>query len=245
LLIVPIDATTIWKYGLQDRGLTQITFGTGPDYSPMPDPGGRGIYFVNGKSSGFMIVYHVNSKESTDIVSEDATEPAISPDGKSVMYIMFPAGLGFQKTELWASNIDGSNKAKIATGQNLGAGAWAPDSFHLTFTDASKVYIASADGSNLRQVPPKGGMPLDAVWSSDQKSVYVSFFGNAEELPVANIRKWNTGNSSPEKLVDKCSWLPLLTPGVSTCLVPNHLEKGLESTRCPSLPGSAYRCFPV
>ena len=205
LLIVPIDATTIWKYGLQDRGLTQITFGTGPDYSPMPDPGGRGIYFVNGKSSGFMIVYHVNSKESTDIVSEDATEPAISPDGKSVMYIMFPAGLGFQKTELWASNIDGSNKAKIATGQNLGAGAWAPDSFHLTFTDAPKVYIASADGSNLRQVPPKGGMPLDAVWSSDQKSVYVSFFGNAEELPVANIWKWNTGNSSPEKLVDKCS----------------------------------------
>jgi serine/threonine protein kinase len=29
----------IWKYRLQDRNLTQITFGTGPDYSPMPDPG--------------------------------------------------------------------------------------------------------------------------------------------------------------------------------------------------------------
>ena len=44
--------TNIWSYNLSDRSLTQITFGTGPDYAPMPDPGGRGIYFVNGKSSG-------------------------------------------------------------------------------------------------------------------------------------------------------------------------------------------------
>jgi Tol biopolymer transport system component len=35
--------TNIWKYSLQDRSLTQITFGTGPDFSPMPDPGGKGF----------------------------------------------------------------------------------------------------------------------------------------------------------------------------------------------------------
>ncbi len=46
--------TNLWKYNLENRSLTQITFGTGPDYSPMPDPGGKGIYFVNGKSSGFL-----------------------------------------------------------------------------------------------------------------------------------------------------------------------------------------------
>ena len=68
--------TNIWQYSLKDRSLTQITFGTGPDYSPMPDPGGKGMYFVNGKSSGFLTAYHVHSKESMDIVSEDATQPA-------------------------------------------------------------------------------------------------------------------------------------------------------------------------
>ena len=83
--------TNIWKYSLKDRSLTQITFGTGPDFSPMPDPGGKGIYFVNGKSSGFLTAYHVHSKESTDIVSEDATQPTISPDGKRVMYVTLPA----------------------------------------------------------------------------------------------------------------------------------------------------------
>ena len=40
--------TNIWKYSLRDRSLTQVTFGTGPDYSPMPDPVGKGIYYVNG-----------------------------------------------------------------------------------------------------------------------------------------------------------------------------------------------------
>src|SRR5215472_514246 len=114
--------TNIWKYTLQDRSLTQITFGTGPDYSPMPEPGGRGIYYVNGKSSGFLTAYHVQTKQSTDILSEDATQPAISPDGKHVMYITFPAP---QRTEIWASDIDGGNKVKIATGDDLNTGNWA------------------------------------------------------------------------------------------------------------------------
>ena len=121
--------TNIWNYSLKDRSLTQITFGTGPDYSPMPDPGGKGIYFVNGKSSGFLTAYHVHSKESTDIVSEDATQPVISPDGKRVMYITLPA----PESELWVSDIDGGNKVKIATGEHLGTGTWAPDNFHLSF----------------------------------------------------------------------------------------------------------------
>ena len=41
--------TNIWKFGLQDKAMTQITSGIGPDFSPMPDPAGKGIYFVNGK----------------------------------------------------------------------------------------------------------------------------------------------------------------------------------------------------
>ncbi len=43
--------TNIWKYGLADKKLEQVTLGTGPDTWPMPDPGGKGLYFVNGKSS--------------------------------------------------------------------------------------------------------------------------------------------------------------------------------------------------
>jgi serine/threonine protein kinase len=81
--------TNIWKYSLKEKTLTQVTFGAGPDFSPMVDPGGRGIYFLNGKSSGLLTAYNTRTKESTNIV-EDATQPTISRDGKRLMYVTVP-----------------------------------------------------------------------------------------------------------------------------------------------------------
>jgi serine/threonine protein kinase len=112
------ELTNIWSYSLQGRSLTQITFGTGPDYSPMPDPGGKGIYYVNGKSSGFLTAYHVHSKESTDIVSEEATQPIISPDGKRLMYITLPAA---DRSELWVSDIVSSHGRETISVISYGA----------------------------------------------------------------------------------------------------------------------------
>ena len=196
--------TNIWNYSLQDRSLTQITFGTGPDFSPMADPGGKGIYYVNGKASGFLTAYHVHSMQSTDIVSEDATEPEISRDGKRVMYTTLPAP---QRSELWVSDVDGGNKAKIATGESLNTGTWAPDNFHLSFfeTDVgsgAKVYTVGSDGSGLRQLPPMGGTPDNSVWSPDQKTVYVSV--REKGSPVLTVWKWGVDGSNLEKFVDDC-----------------------------------------
>ena len=244
--------TNIWKYTLKDRSLTQITFGTGPDYSPMPDPGGKGIYYVNGKSSGFLTAYHVQTRESKDIVSEDATQPAISPDGKHVMYIMLPAP---KRTELWVSDIDGGNKVRIATGEDLATGTWASDNFHLSFAEAGtlfgeagtsageKAYIVAADGSGLRQVPPMGGRPWNSVWSADQKSVYVGALEKAE--PTWDIWKWDVDGSNPEKLVDKCCLITDVDPGGKYLLGSILLgektgiyEVSLSDRKCiPLLPG--------
>ena len=49
------------------------------------------------------------------------------------MYITLPAR---ERNELWVSDIDGGNKVKIATGEVLGTGTWAPDNFHLSFDEA-------------------------------------------------------------------------------------------------------------
>ena len=202
----------IWSYNLSDRSLTQITFGTGPDYAPMPDPGGRGIYFVNGKSSGSLTAYHVHSKESTDI-AEDATGPSISPDGKRVMYVTFPSTHGSQ---LWVSDLDGGNKFKIATGEGLWTGSWAPDNFHVTFSESgasaeAKAYIVGTDGSGLRQLPPMGGIADNPVWSPDQKSLYVSVEEKATSIPT--VWKWTMNGSNPEKIVENCTLISDIDPG--------------------------------
>jgi serine/threonine protein kinase len=191
--------TNIWKYTLQDRDLAQITFGTGPDFSPMLDPGGTGIYYVNGKSSGFLTAYQVHSKQSTDIVSEDATQPLLSPDAKRVMYITSPAS---QRTELWVSGIDGANKVKIAAGESLATGSWASDNFHLYFFGTTgrgehKGYIVGADGSGLRELPPVGGAPGGAVWSPDRKFMYIGV--GEQKDTVFDIWKWDVYSANPEK----------------------------------------------
>ena len=202
----------IWKYSLQDRSLTQITFGTGPDYNPMPDPAGKGIYYVNGKSSAFLTAYHAQSKESTDIVSEDATQPIISPDGKRVMYITLPAP---QRTELWVSDIDGGNKVKLATGANLGTGTWAPDNSRLSyfsdFSAGAKVYIVGADGSGLRQLPLTLAGVHYSVLSPDQKTIYVT--GEEKGSSIRTVWRVNTDGSNPEKFVDNCGTVTDADPG--------------------------------
>ena len=95
----------------------------------------------------------------------DASQPVVSPDGKRVGYITLPSP---RKSELWVSDIDGGNKVKIATGEQLVTGAWAPDNFHLAFfeTGASagdKFYLVGADGSDPHQLPPLPGMPIASM----------------------------------------------------------------------------------
>jgi Tol biopolymer transport system component len=42
------DVTNLWEYNLASQTLRQVTTGAGPDLHPMPDPSGKGIYFING-----------------------------------------------------------------------------------------------------------------------------------------------------------------------------------------------------
>jgi dipeptidyl aminopeptidase/acylaminoacyl peptidase len=239
--------TNIWKYSLQDRNLTQITFGTGADFSPMLDPGGKGIYFLNGRPSGSLTAYHVHSKESTNIVSENAIQPLISRDGKRVMYTTFPTS---EKFELWTSDIDGGNKVRIVTGESQEALLltlnWAPDNFHLSFSQGSKLYIVGADGSGIRQLPSMAGMNIsNAVWSPDQKSVYVSAAEDAQGY-THTIWKWSDG-SNPEKLVEKCGFAYDIDPGGKYLLAlfpfgerAGVHEVSISERKCiPLLPGVA------
>jgi len=239
--------TNIWKFGLKDRSLTQTTFGTGPDYSPMSDPGGRGTYFVNGKSSGFLTAYHVQSKESTDISSEDASQPLISPDGKRVMYITLPAP---QRNELWVSDISGGNKLRIATGEQLGTTGWAPDSFHLGYDSGTgaetTAYIVGADGSGLRQLPRTGFVDW-LVWSPDQKSVYLSVESNTDTTSSDTIWKWSLDSPNLVKFADHCAAVTDVDPGgkyllgtVSSGDKTGIYELSLSDRKCtPLLPGVA------
>jgi serine/threonine protein kinase/Tol biopolymer transport system component len=205
--------TNIWKYSLKDKSLAEVTSGTGPDTSPLPDPGGKGIYFVNGKSTGVLTAYNVRTKQLTDIASENATQPAISPDGKRVMYVTAPES---DRSEVWAANIDGSGRVRLATGEALATATFASDNFHLGFLSAEregpdKFFVVGADGSGRRQLTWTVKSAQNLIWGPDQKTVYLN--GAEAGSKASSIWKESAEGSTPEKLVEGCGYAFIVAPG--------------------------------
>ncbi len=168
--------TNLWEYNIETKAVTQLTSGPGPDFLPMRDPAGKGIFFINGKSSGFLSVYDLQAKSSRDITSELATQPAISADGKRVMYITQPEP---QRTELWVSDTDGNNSAKLASSKSLATGDWSEDGLQLEYVDQNnpdRHYIVDRDGSHLRELPRSLAHIDSGVWSRDSRNLYASGF---------------------------------------------------------------------
>jgi hypothetical protein len=156
------------------------------------------------------------------------------------MYITLPAR---DRNELWVSDIDGSNKAKIATGETLGTGNWAPDNLHLSFDEVragagDKPYIVGADGIGLRQLPQMGDIVQSSVWSPDQKFVYVTTLDKA----LFNIWKWSVDGSNQEKFVDNCCLVTDIDPGGQYLL--GFLPSG-EKTGIYEVSISGRKCIPL
>jgi serine/threonine protein kinase/sugar lactone lactonase YvrE len=200
----------LWEYDLKNKTMTQVTFGTGPDFSPMRDPGGKGIYFVNGKASGLLTAYNIRSKQSTDIAAENATQPVVSPDGKRIGYVATPSS---DRSELWTANVNGSNKVKIATSKSLATGDWAPDNFHLFFMqeEPNRIFIAGADGSGVHQIPWNGGVTQNVIPSDDQKYIYVNSFDQGASR--GTIWRANPDGSNLELITNECGHAWVAVPG--------------------------------
>ena len=196
--------TNIWTYRLSDGSLTQRTFGAGPDLSPMPEPGGKGFYFVNGRRSGALTAYHPKTKQSVDVVSELATQPALSRDGRHVAYIILTGNA--QQGDLWVSDVDGANPIKLASGTALTTIAFSSDGSEFLFSDSEggvlKVYLVRADGTHLRQIPWSGVSVGYGAADPDPKILYLG----GSEKNVTKITTWRIegDGAALEKLVDDC-----------------------------------------
>ncbi len=165
--------TNLWEFSLEDHSLKQITSGPGPDRIPMSDPNGRGVYFINGRNAGALTLYQVASKQFSDIVTEDATQPVLSNDGRHLAYITEPeAG----KAELWVSDLKGNNRLKLASGRSgMETLAWSNDATKFIFGDDAyeeeRLFVINADGTHLQQLPWGGDFVGFALWDPGDQSI--------------------------------------------------------------------------
>lgn len=213
-LAVPRTAngiTNIWQYNLSDKSWRQVTFGPGPDLSPMPDPSGKGLYFVNGRASGALTVYRPANKESFDIAPENATQPVISPDNRHVAYVTLN---GNQDQELWIVAMDGSSRARIASAASLLTLGFSHDDSKFAFAtvegSSTKLFIVNTDGSGMRQVDWSGNFVGQAAWAPDGKTFYFSG-SNGNPQDVITWRA-DTQTLKSEVLVPQCGYSGDVSP---------------------------------
>ena len=189
--------TNIWEYRLEDKSLVQVTNGPGPDSSPMADPTGHGIYFINGKQSSTLTAYHIASHESQDLTDEDGSQPSIARDGQHVAYLI---QRNQEHSELWTADIDGRNRLKLASALFLSGNDWSRDGKKFSFAqdsdfnDPIKNFIIGRDGSGLQQLATVGRWVTSAVWSGDSKFLFVG----AMDKPGGDIKLWKISTEGKE-----------------------------------------------
>jgi len=237
------DVTNIWEYRLADGALRQMTFGAGPDLSPMPDPSGRGLYFVNGKRSGFLTVYHTKTKQSFDLLSEEATQPSISWDSRRVAYVTLSGNA--QQGDLWISDLDGNNRIKLASGTELVTVTFSSDGSKFMFADreggVQKIYIVRTDGSGLLQVPWSGASGGYGAPSPDPNVLYLG--GQETDLSKLSIWKVPADGSKTEKLVDNCGAIWDSSPDGKYLI--SSLNSGKESLGVSEFSLADRKCIPL
>jgi serine/threonine protein kinase len=165
--------SNLWEFSLDNHSLKQVTFGPGPDRSPMSDPNGKGIYFINGRSAGTLTLYRAASKQFSDLVTEDTSQPIFSNDGRHLAYITQPEA---DKTELWVSDSAGHNPVKlISSGANLETLGWSNDASKFLFADRTgtdwQLFIIDANGTHLHELPWSGDFVGFVIWETGDHSL--------------------------------------------------------------------------
>jgi serine/threonine protein kinase/WD40 repeat protein len=194
--------TNLWKYEIGNKNMTQLTTGPGPDFDPMYDRSTNSIYYANGKQIGSLVAYNIKTGASKEIFSELSSQPLISPDGKKVLFIKIIEA--FRAVELWVSDIDGTNQAKLASAAMLGTGMWSPDSTHVSFfsfesiQQTNKGFVSSLDGRNVVEIHGIEGNIQNISWSNDAKTLYVS----SSAGPLTKVWKVNADGAGAEKFVE-------------------------------------------
>ena len=111
----------------------------------------------------------------------DVDEPNLSPDGKSVAYVVGTVDLKKDKQpqNLWLAKWDGSENRALTFGENQQTHPrWSPDGKWLAFlsdredeNENDQLWILSSTGGEAEQLTKEKGSVDDFAWSPDSKRI--------------------------------------------------------------------------
>lgn len=143
------------------------------------------VYQANSGSNGEIWVRNLKTNES--ILIGKGMQPALSPDGKKVVFSRYNTTSYNSPSSIWVMNVDGSEPAQLTNNADERAfqPAWSPDGKKIIFTSTVKskkkdndLYIINTDGTGLMQVTTNESYEGNPVWSNDGYIYFISDRGN-------------------------------------------------------------------
>jgi Tol biopolymer transport system component len=144
------------------------------------------------------------------------TQPALSPDGQHVAFVVFPRAGGFGS--LLVLGMEGSGVRRLATG--AWDPAWSPDGRWLAYDAADGIRIIHVSGSFSRRVAAESanGFVYSPAWSADGQRVhYLGTRRGGRRTAIWSVRRDGTDErrmgSLPSSVV-RIDWSPDRTRAV-------------------------------
>ncbi len=184
--------------------------------------------------SGRYLVYHVLEDDRhrlavTDLVTGSQrsltnqggsldNSPAISPDGRSVVFSRSVEATAGQ-TDLFVMPFQGgaTTRISVARGSINTAPSWSPDGRRITFSSdrsgRNEIYISDADGTNVSLLTADAfgerNLRADPSWSPDGRLVaYSSEVGGRRQILTINLRDRSVSQVTSDGRNDTPAWAP-------------------------------------
>ena len=146
-----------WLYvtSVDGSGGKELVFGGGYIGRPVWSPDGSQIIFPRSAYSTQTSTIYVVASGGGDLqkVLESATDPVLSPDGRSLAYVALDRQ--GRRIGLGVARADGSEPHLVGEGQ-ISQPAWSPDGSTIAFARAvgttSRIVLISPDGTNERTI---------------------------------------------------------------------------------------------
>jgi TolB protein len=153
----------------------QLTKSNEPTWHPSWSPDGKKIVFSRKMPTGSGIFVMDADGDNEKQIAQDAADPAWSPDGKKILFTSRRSGAGYR---VYVMDTSGANVTELTFNSNqMGHTfpAWSPDGKKIAWTDLAgqdlELFVADADGKNVKQLTMLGGVNTYAAWSPSGKQI--------------------------------------------------------------------------
>ncbi|MEM8526211.1 MAG: S9 family peptidase [Bacteroidota bacterium] len=176
------------------------------------------FYFLNAQNADILEPINVFDLEF-------ASDPQISPDGKSIVYVRNFKDIMTDKnrSNLWQMDVDGSNHQPLTTGmENDRTPRWSPDGKQLLYVSSkeksSQLYLRWMESGLEARLSNLQGSPSDINWSPDGKWISFTLFVNSSSKPLVQLpakpkgAKWNDAPKYIEQMKFKADGSPSILP---------------------------------